>query len=106
MIEFNDRRANKRALKAAQGPSLAPKGYEPDTQNRQNVKRFAVEAVNTGIKRGNFMRKKEAYKRGTNTQEFYEKNPVELKAFNRHASSTGEQKISIKVPVNKKKKGK
>ena len=31
---FNDRRANKRALKAAQGPSLAPKGYKPDTEGR------------------------------------------------------------------------
>jgi hypothetical protein len=31
---FNDRRANKRALKAANGPSLAPKGYKPDTEAR------------------------------------------------------------------------
>ncbi len=30
---FNDRR-NARALKAAQGPSLAPKGYKPDTEAR------------------------------------------------------------------------
>ena len=33
-MEFNDRRANKRALKAAQGPSLAPRGYKPDTEAR------------------------------------------------------------------------
>ena len=31
---FNDRRANARALKAANGPSLAPKGYKPDTEAR------------------------------------------------------------------------
>lgn len=29
--------ANERALKAAQGKSLAPKGYKPDTQGRENV---------------------------------------------------------------------
>lgn len=35
---FNDRRANKRALKAANGPSLAPKGYKPDTAGRNVVR--------------------------------------------------------------------
>jgi len=30
---FNDRR-NAKALKAANGPSLAPKGYKPDTEAR------------------------------------------------------------------------
>ena len=39
---FNDRRANKRALKAAQGPSLAPKGYKADTTGRQQVRKAAV----------------------------------------------------------------
>ena len=34
---FNDRRANKRALKAANGPSLAPKNYQPDTAGRTAV---------------------------------------------------------------------
>ena len=34
---FNDRR-NARALKAAQGPSLAPKGYKPDTAGRKVVR--------------------------------------------------------------------
>ena len=29
---FNDRRANKRALKKAQGPSLAPRGYNPGSR--------------------------------------------------------------------------
>lgn len=33
---FNDRR-NARALKAANGPSLAPKGYKPDTAGRAAV---------------------------------------------------------------------
>ena len=39
-MEFNDRRranANKKALKAANGPSLAPKGYKPDTAGRKEV---------------------------------------------------------------------
>ena len=35
---FNDRRANKRALKAANGPSRAPKGYKPDTAGRKVVR--------------------------------------------------------------------
>ena len=34
---FNDRRANARALKAANGPSLAPKSYKPDTKGRAEV---------------------------------------------------------------------
>ena len=34
---FNDRR-NARALKAAQGPSRAPKGYKPDTAGRKVVR--------------------------------------------------------------------
>ena len=34
---FNDRR-NAKALKAAQGPSLAPKGYKPDTAGRKVVR--------------------------------------------------------------------
>ena len=34
---FNDRRSNKRALKAANGPSLAPKKYKPDTAGRAEV---------------------------------------------------------------------
>ena len=41
---FNDRRANKRALKAANGPSLAPKGYKPDTAGR-NVVRDAASPI-------------------------------------------------------------
>jgi hypothetical protein len=35
---FNDRRKNSRALKAANGPSKAPKGYKPDTASREDVK--------------------------------------------------------------------
>jgi hypothetical protein len=34
---FNDRRANARALKAANGPSLAPKNYKSDTTGRAKV---------------------------------------------------------------------
>ena len=38
---FNDRR-NAKALKAANGPSLAPKGYKPDTAGRKVVRAAAV----------------------------------------------------------------
>lgn len=41
MISFNDRRANKRALKAANSKSLAPRGYKPDTASRTHVKDIA-----------------------------------------------------------------
>jgi hypothetical protein len=41
-VLFNDRRANKRALKAAQGSSLASKGYESDTEGRMLVRRAAL----------------------------------------------------------------
>lgn len=41
MIEFNDRRANKRALKAANGKSLAPRGYKSDAKSRTQVKDIA-----------------------------------------------------------------
>ena len=99
---FNDRR-NAKALKAANGPSLAPKGYKPDTESRKNVKRFAVEDINTGLKRGNFMSKKEAYKRGAESQEFYEKQPEELNAHNRYADATGQRPIAIDIPKNKRK---
>ena len=34
---FNDRSAKKRALKAANGPSLASKRYKPDTAGRRHV---------------------------------------------------------------------
>lgn len=34
---FNDRRANKRALKAANGKSLAPKRYKSDAKSRSQV---------------------------------------------------------------------
>jgi hypothetical protein len=34
-------KANARGLKAAQGKSLAPKKYKPDTEGRAKVKRFA-----------------------------------------------------------------
>lgn len=37
---FNDRRATQRALKAAQGPSLAPRGYKPDTEARTIVQNY------------------------------------------------------------------
>ena len=40
-MEFNDRRANKRALKAANGPSLAPKGYKPDNVSRSMINSVA-----------------------------------------------------------------
>ena len=36
------KKANARGLKAAQGKSLAPKKYKPDTEGRKQVKRFAA----------------------------------------------------------------
>lgn len=42
---FNDRRkanVNKKALKAANGPSLAPKGYKADKEGRKEVSKQAV----------------------------------------------------------------
>ena len=36
-MDFNDRRANRRALKKAQGKSLAPKGYHFDAAGREAV---------------------------------------------------------------------
>ena len=44
-MEFNDRRranVNKKALKAANGLSLASKKYKPDTAGRQAVRKAAV----------------------------------------------------------------
>lgn len=35
-------KANAKGLKAAQGKSLAPKKYKPDTEGRKQVKRFAA----------------------------------------------------------------
>jgi hypothetical protein len=37
LSSFNDRRAEKRALKAAKGKSKAPRGYKPDTEGRADV---------------------------------------------------------------------
>lgn len=34
---FNDRRVNKKALKSANGPSKAPRGYKADTASRESV---------------------------------------------------------------------
>ena len=45
---FNDRR-NAKALKAAQGPSLAPKGYKPDTAGRKVVRAEASPTLEKNI---------------------------------------------------------
>ncbi len=46
-------KANKRGLKAAQGKSLAPRGYKPDTAGRARAKEFAEPLVkNWGRKEG------------------------------------------------------
>lgn len=100
---FNDRRANKRALNAAQGPSLAPKGYERDDQSRYNVRRIAADERNLSIKRGPLMGKKEAIGRGVDTHEFYEKNPTELKATNRYRVENDQKPIIMSIPKNKRK---
>ena len=100
---FNDRRATKRALNAAQGPSLAPAGYEPDSLSRKNVRMFSSEDRTSALKRGHFMSKKEGMARGVARQEFYEKNPIELKARNRYEVEKGEKQTKISIPKNKKK---
>ena len=100
---FNDRRANARALKAAQGPSLAPRGYERDDQSRYNVRRIAADERNLALKRGHLMGKKEAIGRGVDTHEFYEKNPVELNAGNRYRIENDQNPITMSIPKNKRK---
>jgi hypothetical protein len=49
--------ANKRGLKAAQGKSLAPRGYKPDTKGRARAKEFAEPLIKP-------MGRKEAMKSG------------------------------------------
>ena len=100
---FNDRRAIKRALNAAQGPSLAPKGYERDDQSRYNVRRIAADERNLALKRGHIMGKKEAIGRGVDTHEFYEKNLEELNAGNRYRAENDQSPITMNIPKNKKK---
>ena len=46
---FNDRRANKRALKAANKGSLAPKNYKPDTESRDWVESKVYKGRHIGI---------------------------------------------------------
>ena len=43
---FNDRRVEKRALKAANGPSKAPRGYKPDTETRTKLQTKTDEKLN------------------------------------------------------------
>ena len=43
---FNDRRVEKRALKAANGPSKAPRGYKPDTETRTAIQNKIEEELN------------------------------------------------------------
>ena len=102
-MEFNDRRANERGLKAAHGPSLAPKGYNRDDQSRYNVRRIAADERNLALKRGYVMSKKEAIGRGVDTHEFYEKNPEELNAENRYRAENDQNPIKMSIPKNKRK---
>jgi hypothetical protein len=44
LSSFNDRRAEKRALKAAKGKSKAPRGYKPDTEGRADVVKNATQS--------------------------------------------------------------
>lgn len=46
---FNDRRNEARALRAAQGPSLAPKDYEPDTASRSHADKYVSAFTGLGI---------------------------------------------------------
>lgn len=45
---FNDRR-NAKALKAANGPSLAPKSHKTDAKGRSQLSNFASDYYNRGI---------------------------------------------------------
>jgi len=100
---FNDRRANARALKAANGPGLSPAGYERDDQSRYNVRRIAADERNLSLKQGSLMGKKEAVGRGVDAHEFYEKYPTELKAANRYRAENDQNPIVISIPKNKRK---
>jgi hypothetical protein len=104
---FNDRRANARALKAANGPGLSPAGYERDDQSRYNVRRIAADERNLSLKNypkpGRIMSKKEAIGRGVDAHEFYEKNPEELNAGNRYRAENDQNPITMNIPKNKKK---
>lgn len=52
-INKAEAKANARGLKAAQGKSLAPRGYKPDTAGRARAKEFAEPLVkNWGRKEG------------------------------------------------------
>ena len=63
---FNDRRGNARALKAANGPSLAPKSYKTDSSRRSEVDARAH--LRMGV-----ASRKNAYQYATTRQEEIEK---------------------------------
>ena len=63
---FNDRRANQKALKAANGPSLAPKGYKTDSTRRSEVGARAHSQMAVAPR-------KKAYQYATTRQEEIEK---------------------------------
>jgi hypothetical protein len=64
-----DARANAKALKSAKGPSLAPKGYKPDTEGRAQVNSIAKQEMQGRWSKVAGMRfpgesRKTAYQRG------------------------------------------
>ena len=63
---FNDRRSNQKALKAANGPSLAPKGYKTDSSRRSEVHARANSQMGVAFR-------KKAYNYATTRQEEIEK---------------------------------
>ncbi len=64
--------ANRRALKAAKGPSLAPKGYKPDTASREDVVSNVSKYPTMGAPTSNF-----DYKRDEGFSEFDNSRGVE-----------------------------
>mgnify|MGYP006268545387 CR=1 FL=1 len=98
MLFFNDRRksANERALKAAQGPSLAPKGYKPDTAGRKSVKAQAMDYKIERMTRGIPATRKQVYADAVESHEFLEKNPIEAKAAARYKAQQRRDKMTPK----------
>lgn len=66
---FNDRRQKKataRAIKAAQGPSLAPKGYKTDTAARKSITESVEKNANVPL--GN---RKQRFEKATKRYDSY-----------------------------------
>jgi hypothetical protein len=68
---FADRRANKRALKAANGPSLAPKGYETEPWGREMVTHAATEGRSARKAAAQGISRKKLFEHSAQTQDYW-----------------------------------